>query len=288
MTRRTVFFASVAAAFAVIALLVLGFNPPDSRPQAPATAVVPPTTWPHYGSGGPGFVAPAGAEGDLIGYGYKLVTETYALIGPDASPASMRYAGNNLSCQNCHLEAGTSHTGLPLVGVFRKFPWVSPDGKRTVTLQDRLNECMTHSLNGKPLPLESREMNALVAYLKFIGGPPAEPSQPMPRPPLPPDPARGVAVFDKICVTCHRENGQGQRIGSADDARGYRFPPLWGPDSFNSAAGMNYVSIAAKFVERDMPRGVDPKHPQLSVQEAWDVAAYLHAQQRPIYSTTPK
>ena len=36
---------------------------------------------------------------------------------------------------------------------------------------------------------------------------------------------------------------------------------------------------------RNMPRGVDPKHPQLDVQQAWDVAAYLHAQQRPIYPT---
>ena len=44
MTRRTAFYVSVAAACAVIALLALGFNPPDSKPQAPAIAVVPPTT----------------------------------------------------------------------------------------------------------------------------------------------------------------------------------------------------------------------------------------------------
>jgi thiosulfate dehydrogenase len=291
VTKRTAFAAVFIAICAVIGVVTLGLNPPDSKPEmsasavAPPAPVTPPSSWPDYGPSGPGFVAPAGAEGDLVALGYKLVTETYALIGPDVSNPAMRFAGNNLSCQDCHLNAGTVRSGLPLVGAFRKYPWVSPDGKRTVTMQDRLNECMTHSMDGKPLPIDSREMNGLMAYLKFIGGPPAEPSQPMPRPPLPADAARGAEVYAKVCVTCHREDGQGARIGSASDGQGYRFPPLWGPDSFNSAAGMNYVSIAAKFVQHNMPRGVDPKHPQLDVQQAWDVAAYLHAQQRPVYPT---
>jgi len=32
-----------------------------------------------------------------------------------------------------------------------------------------------------------------------------------------------------------------------------------------------------------MPRGVDPAHPQLTLQEAWDVAALLQSRPRPRY-----
>ena len=35
------------------------------------------------------------------------------------------------------------------------------------------------------------------------------------------------------------------------------------------------------FVRRNMPRGVDPIHLQLSLQQAWDVAAHVTAMPRP-------
>src|SRR5947207_11984598 len=135
MTKRTVFAALFIAAGAAVAVAMLALNPPSSKPQESAASVAPPSTWPDYGPSGPGFVAPAGPEGDLVALGYKLVTQTYAIIGPDVSDPAMRFAGNNLSCQDCHLNAGTVRSSLPLVGVFRKCPWVSPDGKRTVTLR---------------------------------------------------------------------------------------------------------------------------------------------------------
>jgi thiosulfate dehydrogenase len=69
--------------------------------------------------------------------------------------------------------------------------------------------------------------------------------------------------------------------GAPGDARGYEFPPLWGPDSFNAAAGMNDSRNIVGFIRRNMPRGIDPRHPQLTWQEAWDVAAYIRAQPRP-------
>ena len=66
-----------------------------------------------------------------------------------------------------------------------------------------------------------------------------------------------------------------------NDARGYRFPPLWGPDSFSDGAGMNTFNDAVNFVRRNMPRGVDPQHSQLTLQQAWDVVAYLKTMPRP-------
>jgi thiosulfate dehydrogenase len=84
-----------------------------------------------------------------------------------------------------------------------------------------------------------------------------------------------------VCAACHQANGLGRRLGSVNDGRGYRFPPLWGPDSFNDGAGMDQYQHIVGFVRRNMPRGVDPVHPQLSLQQAWDVAAYVISMPRP-------
>ena len=67
------------------------------------------------------------------------------------------------------------------------------------------------------------------------------------------------------------------------DARGYRFPPLWGPDSFNDGAGMDHFTRAVGFIHRNMPRGTEPGKPQLTLQEAWDAAALLQSKPRPHY-----
>src|SRR5258708_35958023 len=83
----------------------------------------------------------------------------------------MRFAGNNLSCQNCHLDSGTNRNGLPLVGVFKTYPKFLARDQRVVALPERLNECMTRSMNGRKLSDESREMLALLAYMRFIGEP---------------------------------------------------------------------------------------------------------------------
>jgi len=40
---------------------------------------------------------------------------------------------------------------------------------QVLTLTDRINGCMRRSLNGMDLPAESREMEALIAYFKFVG-----------------------------------------------------------------------------------------------------------------------
>ncbi len=45
------------------------------------------------------------------------ITATYAHIGPAVADESKRYAGNNLACSNCHLNAGTKKFGMPLWGL---------------------------------------------------------------------------------------------------------------------------------------------------------------------------
>src|SRR5215470_7550895 len=55
--------------------------------------------------------------GKLVKYGYALMVDTANQIGPAVADPAKRYAGNNLTCQNCHLKAGTQPYAIPLMGV---------------------------------------------------------------------------------------------------------------------------------------------------------------------------
>jgi thiosulfate dehydrogenase len=65
---------------------------------------------------------PNNASGRLVRRGRDLITATYAYIGPEVAGRSKRFAGNNLACANCHLQAGTKKSGIPLFGLFGEFP----------------------------------------------------------------------------------------------------------------------------------------------------------------------
>ncbi|MGE0574941.1 MAG: c-type cytochrome [Reyranella sp.] len=103
----------------------------------------------------------------------------------------------------------------------------------------------------------------------------------MARPASPCIPPPGLRSYATVCAVCHGPDCLGKRNGVVGDARGYDFPPLWGRDSYNDAAGMDRYFRIVGFVRRNMPRGVDPQHPVLSLQQAWDVSAYVIAQPRP-------
>jgi thiosulfate dehydrogenase len=228
---------------------------------------------------GPGSTKRIQSDG-LIVYGHELVTQTFAEVGPEVHDPTRRFAGNNLACQNCHLNGGTNPHALPLAGAYRTFPKFSQRDGRVISLDDRINECMTRSMNGRELPLGSREMSALLAYLQSIGDPPVGQAAPV-APQLAGDPVRGAEVFARDCAVCHQPDGLGKRRGQPGDAHGYLFPPLWGPDSFNTGAGMNEDRNFVRFARANMPRGVNTVHPLLSWQDAADVAAYVRTKPRP-------
>ena len=188
---------------------------------------------------------PDDAHGRLVRRGRDLITATYAHIGPEVPDPAKRYAGNNLACSNCHLEAGTKKFGLPIFGLFELFPQYSARLGAEITIEDRVNSCMTRSMNGRALPLESPEMQALVGYIRFLSsGVPAGKALSglgagsMPELDRAADPVRGKAVYAKACLSCHNEDGSGIRRSLPSVDLGYMVPPLWGPDSFNDGAGM--------------------------------------------------
>ncbi len=231
---------------------------------------------------------PRDAHGLQARDGRDLITATYAYIGPNVPDASKRYAGNNLACANCHLEAGTKKFGLPLFGLYGDFPQYSARSGGEISIEDRVNSCMTRSMNGRPLPADAPEMQAIVTYIKFLSSGvapdqrlPGMGTGQMPELKRAADPQRGRPIYARICAACHNSDGSGVAYSTANSDLGYVDPPLWGPNTFNDGAGMARLITFANFIHFNMPHGTDYVNPQLSVDDAWDVAAYVLSQPRP-------
>jgi thiosulfate dehydrogenase len=219
---------------------------------------------------------PAGPLGDAVRLGRNIFNNPQAYVKP--------YVGNGLTCSNCHLNGGTQAWGGPLIGVWGVFPAYSDRSASVETLEDRLNDCFERSMNGKPLPLGSAEMTALLAYAWWLSaGVPTGKSvvgrgfERIAPPATPPDRVRGKVLFGARCEGCHGPDGQGTRGANGV----YVFPPLWGPDSFNVGAGMARLVTAASFVQTKMPLGAGGT---LSARDAYDIAAYFTGEPRPAFT----
>lgn len=231
---------------------------------------------------------PRDAKGQLIRDGRDLVRATYALIGPNVADTSKRFAGNNLACTNCHLDAGTKKFGMPLFGIYGDFPAYSARIGGTISIEDRINSCMTRSMNGRAIPNDAPEMRAFVAYVEFLStGVPAGQQLPglgagkMKELARPADPERGRAIYEQKCAACHNTDGSGIMRDRGVPQLGYMMPPLWGPDSYNDGAGLARLINFANFVHFNMPHGADYLNPQMTPEQSWDVAAYVLSQPRP-------
>ena len=209
---------------------------------------------------------PAGFAGEQIRLGYEIVVHTQQY--------AKRYVGNKLNCTNCHLDAGLNPNAASFVGLSAVYPEYRSRADRTMTLADRINECFERSMNGKALPPDSSKLRAVVAYINWLsqnvpqGSTVAWRGIPRIAPSRQPDPGQGKQIFTKNCSFCHGTDGQGTMAA----------PPLWGPNSYNIAAGMARVSVAASFIKSNMPRGWGWS---LSDDEAYDVAAFVDSQPRP-------
>lgn len=191
-----------------------------------------------------------------------------------------KFAGNALSCANCHLDRGRDATAAPMWAALPHFPMYRKKNHRVNTIQNRIQGCFIFSENGTPPPVDSHVMNALNAYVHWLSTgmpmgirPKAAGFPKLASPPKPADRLRGKRVFMTRCAMCHGENGQGRVV------HGRRlFPPLWGAKSFNWGAGMHKLNKAASFIRFNMPFGAGGS---LSDQQAWDVAAFVDSHPRP-------
>ena len=227
--------------------------------------------------------------GKLVREGRELIHQTSRYIGPEVKDRKQRYAGNNLACSSCHAEAGTVKFAAPFVGTFADYPQYRGRENAVQTIEGRINGCMERSMNGKPLPEDGHEMLAMTAYLKFMstGVPVGTELDGRLTPKLKiigraADPAKGKAVYEAQCASCHGGNGEGLRVGVKGDSLGYVNPPLWGADSYNTGAGMNRVIQAARYIRYNMPKGASHAAPILSEEDAFDVSAFINSQPRPV------
>jgi len=230
---------------------------------------------------------PLGEEGAQIKYGYLLITKTSDYIGPLSKDSAKKYAGNNLSCNNCHLNAGRKIGSGSFVGVSNRFPQFRGRENKKGTLKERINGCMERSMNGRKMPEDGEEMNAMVAYMNWLSeGVPEEIEKrfkgylKLNIPDYKADPEKGKRLYIEKCEQCHMEEGQGKRI-PGKEFTGYIYPPLGGNDSFNDGAGMNRVITAAEFIKANMPFGATYDAPLVTDEEAFHLAAYINTFDRP-------
>jgi thiosulfate dehydrogenase len=218
-------------------------------------------------------------------YGKHLIAETTAVLGPDVRDPKMRWMNSRLACASCHIGAGMEPGTLSLTVAMTKYPRNSPRSGGNETIQDRINGCMTRSMNGRALPEKSPEMLAMVDYVRFLAEQEAAMGAGQKKAHEPPafktpdrkaDLEAGERLFQKRCAACHGKDGAGL-AASTNLAEGYVFPPLWGASSFNEGAGLHRVLTAARFIKAKMPLG----KPDLDDSDAFDVAAYINAQPRP-------
>lgn len=300
-SHRTVVLAAVTGVAAFIGLGVMvmslferslhepiegAYVPAPATPPKPVTAVaraappapaggapteVRPTAGHHFQPPGEDSI-PDNEYGEMIRLGEQIFNDT--------GRYAAKYVGNDLNCVNCHLDAGRKPNSAPLWAAFVHYPAFRSKTGQVDTLAARLQGCFQFSMNGKAPPQDDKVITALQTYAAFLakGAPVGLPMDgsgyaKLKKPAQAPDYARGEQVYAQNCALCHGVDGQGQRAGEHQV-----FPPLWGPRSFNWGAGMHQINNAAGFIYANMPLG---KARSLTEQEAWDVAYFMDAHERP-------
>jgi thiosulfate dehydrogenase len=225
---------------------------------------------------------PDSKQKEQVDYGKELIAHTAKYLGPNGSVLKI---SNGLNCQNCHLQAGTAVFGNNYGSVASLYPKFRARSGTTENIYKRVNDCFERSLNGKAIDTAGKEMQAIFAYINFLGtnvekGKKAEGSgfKDLAFLDRAADPGKGLNIYTAKCQNCHQANGEG--VFNVDKTE-YTFPALWGKNSFNDGAGLNRISNFAKYVKYNMPQGTTYQNPQLSDEEAWDVSAYILSQPRP-------
>lgn len=242
---------------------------------------------------------PEGEEGKMIRYGRTLVIHTSKYFGPNGSISK---TNNGLNCQNCHLDAGTKPFGNNFGSVASIYPKYLPRAGSVISLTQKINECFLRSLNGTPIDTAGKEMTAYVAYLKWLGKDFRKElklagADGIHAPSFiyrSADPAKGKVEYDLLCARCHGKDGKGQLavdvlkdetkqmggVATTDDH--YYYPPMWGSGSYNAVATLYRLGKLAGFIKYNMPYPVSHDNHILTDEQAWDIAAYINSQDRPV------
>jgi thiosulfate dehydrogenase len=222
---------------------------------------------------------PMSKFGDEVRYGRQLMLNTAYFIGPDGIKG--KYLGNKMNCTNCHQDAGTKAFSFNLMLSHEQYPQYRPREGKVLTLAERINNCIVRPHNGKPLPLDSREMVALLSYLKWING--FVPQNNVFKgaknleilfPNRAASSERGGKLFQMHCQRCHGTEGEGKL---QLDNKAYIYPPLWGQNAYQPGSSMHRIIKQAQWLKANMPfdKATWDK-PFLTDEEALDIAAFVN------------
>lgn len=278
-------FIAFAAVACVVITVVYLFNnngpapvKPKSSTNADASSPAQPTnTWKAPDES----TIPVGKAGEDIRYGRELVMHTARYLGPQGSVATI---SNGMNCQNCHLVGGTKLFGNNYAGFMSSYPKMGARSGKIDPPSKRITDCFERSLAGKAPDIAGREVQAILAYMKWLGRDVTKgeklfgsASGKLAFMDHAADPIKGKEIFITKCKSCHGANGEGLL---AADQKTYTYPPLWGKHSYNDGAGMYRLGNFAAFVKNNMPFGATYQNPQLTDEQAWDVAAFVNSQPR--------
>lgn len=221
---------------------------------------------------------PHSKTGEEIRYGFKLFTQTAYYLGPEGKV--MQLTGNKMNCKNCHLDNGMRPMSNSLIETYLKYPQYRSREGAVLTIEDRINNCFERPMNGKYLPYDSREMRAMVAYMRWMcEGRVAsyeEDSFHLGKIKLidrEASIAKGAMVYKDKCQTCHGADGQGELTA---DKVSYKYPPLWGKYSYAQGSSMHRLITASRFVKWSMPWLDHRTAPQLTDEQVFDVVAFIN------------
>ena len=222
---------------------------------------------------------PHDAFGEAVRYGLALMYNTAYYIGP--SGVNGKYLGNKMNCTNCHQEAGTKAFSFNLMASHANYPQYRAREGKVLTLAERVNNCVMRPHNGKPLPLDSREMIGFLSYFKWLNGYVAgrkhfkgEKNLEVTFPSVAADPQRGKVLYQADCARCHGANGEGMLRG---DKVTYVYPPLWGPSGYQPGSSMHRIIKQAQWIKANMPYDkATYGQPFLTDDEAMDIAAFVN------------
>lgn len=218
--------------------------------------------------------------GDMVRYGKELMLHTSHYIGPEG--VAGKYLGNKMNCTNCHQDAGTKAASFNLMLSHSKYPQYRAREGKVLSLAERVNNCVERPHSGKPLPLDSKEMIAILSYLKWINSKVKDDklkefeNLAIKFPERAADPARGQLLFNNRCLRCHGAEGEG-RTNPANATDYYMYPPLWGDLAYQPGSSMHRIIKQARWLKANMPHdSATWQKPVLTDEEALDIAAFVN------------
>lgn len=216
--------------------------------------------------------------GEMVRYGRSLMLNTAYYIGPEG--INGQHLGNKMNCTNCHQDAGTKPFSFNLINSHNEYPQYRGREGKVLSLAERVNNCVSRPHNGKPLPLDGKEMLAFLSYLKWINSQAGEKpflgskNLSVSFPDRAANSTSGQILYEKHCQRCHGADGEG--VMNENNIT-YDYPPLWGRYGYQPGSSMHRIIKQVQWIKANMPYDLAKwDKPVLTDEEAFDIAAFVN------------